>query len=138
MFPPTWCASLSSSTFHDRRAIRSRHSTRGCKAAMIHCRSTTRALLVFDHQMRMMNLLTRIGWDARVALAQHRRDVAGLMAQAASDVADYMLFVDEAPLAGPVSGSSGFAETFSAQGPSDRHGRSLRQLDLSTRLMRYP
>ena len=96
------------------------------------------ALLVFDHQMRMMNLLTRIGWDARVALAQQRRDVAGLMAQAASDVADYMLFVDEAPLAGPIRGSSGFAETFSAQGPSDRHGRSLRQLDLSTRLMRYP
>ena len=24
------------------------------------------ALLVFDHQMRMMNLLTRIGWEARV------------------------------------------------------------------------
>jgi hypothetical protein len=96
------------------------------------------ALLVFDHQMRMMNLLTRIGWDARVALAQHRRDVAGLMAQAASEVADYMLFVDEVPLVGPISGASGFAQTFAAGGPSDRHGRSLRQLDLSARLMRYP
>jgi hypothetical protein len=49
-----------------------------------------------------------------------------------------MLFVDEAPLAGPVSGSSGFAQTFVTQGASDRHGRSLRQLDLSVRLMRYP
>jgi len=96
------------------------------------------ALLVFDHQMRMMNLLTRIGWDARVALARQRRDVAGLMAQAASEVADYMLFVDEAPLAGPVSGSSGFAQTFAARGTSDRQGRSLWQLDLSVRLMRYP
>jgi hypothetical protein len=96
------------------------------------------ALLVFDHQMRMMNLLTRIGWDARVALAQHRRDLAGLMARAASDVADYMLFVDEPPLAGPVSGSSGFAQTFAARGTSDRQGRSLRHLDLSVRLMRYP
>jgi hypothetical protein len=60
------------------------------------------------------------------------------MAYAASEVVDYMLFVDEAPLAGPVSGSSGFAQTFVTQGASDRHGRSLRQLDLSVRLMRYP
>ena len=49
-----------------------------------------------------------------------------------------MLFAGEPPLAGPVSGSSGFAQTFAALGPSDRHGRSLRQLDLSVRLMRYP
>jgi hypothetical protein len=96
------------------------------------------ALLVFDHQMRMMNLLTRTGWDARVALGQKRPDLAELMARAASDVVDYMLFVDEVPLVGPISGASGFAQTFAAGGPSDRHGRSLRQLDLSARLMRYP
>ena len=48
-----------------------------------------------------------------------------------------MLFVDEAPLEG-VRGSSGFAESFSARGPRDSKGRSLRQLDLQTRLLRYP
>ena len=46
--------------------------------------------------------------------------------------------MDEAPLAHRIQGSSGFAEKFSAEGPSDGKGRSLRQLDLDHRLMRYP
>jgi len=37
-----------------------------------------------------------------------------------------------------VSGGSGFAERFSAMGPKDRKGRSLHELDLSRRLMKYP
>jgi hypothetical protein len=96
------------------------------------------ALLVFEHQMRMMNLLTRIGWETRVALGQSRRDLPAVIARAAAEVVDYMLFVDEAPLPGPISGFSGFAERFSSRGPSDRQGRSLRHLDLSRRLLRYP
>jgi hypothetical protein len=88
--------------------------------------------------MRMMNLFTRIGWDARVALAGQRSDLEALMAHDASEVVDYMLFIDEAPLPGPVSGFSGFAKTFAAKAPRDRRGRSLRELDLSARLFRYP
>jgi len=49
-----------------------------------------------------------------------------------------MLFVDEARLPSRVTGTSGFAEKFPALGPRDRRGRSLRQLDLEHRLMRYP
>ena len=49
-----------------------------------------------------------------------------------------MLFADEPPLPAPVKGTSGFAERFSAEGPKDAKGRSLRQLDLQTRLLRYP
>jgi hypothetical protein len=97
------------------------------------------ALLVFNHQMRMMNLLTRIGWEARV-LAHDGRSVdaaATALRDAAAEVVDYMLFVDETRLTG-VRGSSGFAKTFSAQGPRDNKGRSLRDLDLETRLLRYP
>jgi hypothetical protein len=37
-----------------------------------------------------------------------------------------------------VRGSSGFAEAFSRQGPRDSKGRSLRDLDLTRRLARYP
>src|SRR5262249_57917631 len=37
-----------------------------------------------------------------------------------------------------IRGSSGFRERFEHQGPFDRKGRSLRQLDLRNRLMRYP
>jgi hypothetical protein len=48
-----------------------------------------------------------------------------------------MLFVDEAPLV-PARGSSAFAERFSARGPRDGRGRSLRDLDLERRLLRYP
>jgi hypothetical protein len=49
-----------------------------------------------------------------------------------------MLFVDEAPLPGPIAGTSGFAEYFAAQGPRDRRGRSLRELNLQDRLLKYP
>ena len=51
---------------------------------------------------------------------------------------DYLLFIDEQPLTAAVKGSSGFAERFAGEGPKDHRGRSLRQLDLNQRLMRYP
>lgn len=76
------------------------------------------ALMVFAHQMQMMNLLA------------HPDNI--------NAVVDHLLFLDEAPLPGPLEGSSGFAEKFSGEGPYDRRGRSLRQFDLKRRLMRYP
>ena len=108
------------------------------------------ALMVFEHQMHLMNLLARIGWEARVAQAQRvtglgpkleapaGRDAPIAMDDAAGEVVDYMLFTGEAPLSDAVQGSSGFRERFEQQGPFDRRGRSLRQLDLRRRLMRYP
>jgi len=93
------------------------------------------ALLVFDHQMRMMNLLTRLGWEARI-LEDEGRTTAALN-DAVTEAVDYMLFVDEAPLDG-IEGTSGFAERFSARGPRDSKGRSLRDFDLQRRLFRYP
>jgi hypothetical protein len=54
----------------------------------------------------------------------------------------YLLFVNEAPLpsAGKqrVGASSAFAREFAARGPRDSKGRSLRDLDLTTRIFRYP
>jgi hypothetical protein len=47
------------------------------------------------------------------------------------------LFVDEAPIE-RVRGTSGFAAAFEALGLRDEKGRSLRQLRLDGRLMRYP
>ena len=49
-----------------------------------------------------------------------------------------MLFIDEAALPSPVRGSSGFSTDFPAKGPRDSKGRSLRDLDLTRRLLRYP
>ena len=93
------------------------------------------ALMVFDHQMQMSTLLTRFSWEARAA---GLGDVDALLRDAAREVVDYMLFVDEAPLPGRIEGSSGFTESFSERGPRDSRGRSLTQLDLTRRLLRYP
>jgi hypothetical protein len=91
------------------------------------------ALLVMEHQAYMLNLMTRIGWDARIG------DEAGRpIAAAAAELVDYMLFVDEATLPAQIAGSTDFAKVFQAPGPRDPKGRSLRDLQLSGRLFKYP
>jgi hypothetical protein len=96
----------------------------------------------------MTNLLTRAGWEARAADPQLHSSfaaavsanprLADLMRAIAREVVDYLLFVDEAPLGDAVQGASGFAERFSASGPRDSKGRSLYELDLGRRLLKYP
>ncbi len=76
------------------------------------------ALTLFAHQMQMMNLLA------------HPENI--------NDLVTHLLFLDEPPFPAPIQGSSGFTEIFEAAGPRDHQGRSLRQFDLQTRLMRYP
>jgi hypothetical protein len=88
------------------------------------------ALMLLEHQVHATNLITRAGWEHRIG--------SPLAGQAVDELVDYLLFVDEAALPNPVKGSSNFAEVFAASGPRDRAGRSLRELDLTTRLMRYP
>ena len=101
--------------------------------------SDVAAHLVFAHQMHMVNLLTRVGWQTRVARADQGAEAARATAAAlAGDFVDYLLFVDEPRLPAPVKGASGFAERFSALGPHDRKGRSLRELNLQTRVLKYP
>ena len=95
------------------------------------------ALLVFEHQARAMNLITRTGWLARLTAADRAPAQRARLTAAINELVDYMLFVGEAPI-DHVRGTSGFAERFSAQGPRDSKGRSLRELDLQQRLMRYP
>lgn len=94
--------------------------------------SDVAALMVLEHQGTALNLMTRLGWQARVT------PDAAAVRDAAVELVDYLLFVDEAPLPVPVTGSSDFARRFGELGPRDSKGRSLRQLDLKTRLLRYP
>jgi hypothetical protein len=89
------------------------------------------ALLLLEHQTQAANLLTWAGWEARLG------DPARTKA-AAEALADYLLFVGEAPLAGPVKGQPAFAAAFTTRGPRDTKGRSLRDLQLDGRMMRYP
>jgi hypothetical protein len=100
------------------------------------------ALIVLEHQLHLSNLLTRLGWEMR-AVAYQPQASGGASRRfspeaAVAEIVDYMLFVDEAPLPAKIVGTSGFAEWFAAQGPFDGQRRSLRQLDLERRLLRYP
>ena len=96
------------------------------------------ALLLFDHQMRAINLLTRFGWEARVAAHDGAMDFTrGPLGALADDVADYLLFRDAVPPPARLTPRPGFAAQFTAKGPRDSRGRSLRELDLSTQLLKY-
>ncbi len=110
------------------------------------------ALMVLEHQVQGQNLITGAGYQARIAL--HQQEMMGRILgesedrpsksttrrfeYAARPLLKYLFLVDEPPLAAPVRGTSGFAEEFSRGGPRDRRGRSLRDLDLTRRLFRYP
>lgn len=82
------------------------------------------ALMVMQHRAHITNSLIRVQ--------------AGGRDDEINALVDRMLFMDELPLTAPIRGTSGFAEEFQALGPRDRKGRSLRDLDLSNTLMRYP
>jgi hypothetical protein len=106
------------------------------------------AHLVFAHQAGMTNLLTRASYEARAvdplfhapftSTPERDAEIDVVMAGVASEVVDHLLFIDERKLTSRVVGASGFAERFSAIGPRDGKGRSLHELDLNRRLMKYP
>jgi hypothetical protein len=138
----------------DREAGANRASLKGLFNASPYLLPTSDiiSLMVLEHQVKMHNLLTRVSWEARMALSQQeainrslgepvshwgestRRRIEG----SAEVLLRYLLFTDEAALASPVSGVSGFAEQFSRIGPTDPRGRSLREFDLRRRLFKYP
>ena len=108
------------------------------------------ALMVLEHQTRLHNLLTRANWETRIALRQ-QEDMNRTLGQPSDhwfdstrrrshshveDLLKYMLFTEKVRLEAAVAGTSGFQDEFPKTGPRDRHGRSLRDLDLKTRLFR--
>ncbi len=110
------------------------------------------ALMVAEHQTNVSNLLTRANYQTRLALDYekqlnndwkrpskvHSESTQHRIESVCEPLLRAMLFVGEAPLTEQVIGTSGFAEEFQRKGPFDRVGRTLRQFDLKTRLMRYP
>ena len=110
------------------------------------------ALLVLQHQVHVHNVLTAANHSGRIT--EHS---SGYMNKALDRPVDYesdstkrrytsaadkvvraLLCADERPLPCSVEGTSNFAAEFSARGPFDAKGRSLRELNLKTRLLRYP
>jgi hypothetical protein len=111
------------------------------------------AQLVLAHQTQMHNLITLTNYQTRLALyaEKNRNQAAGLpdstplsdaarkqYEKPAEELVRYLLFANEAPLAAPVKGTSGFTDEFAARGPRDPQGRSLRDFDLRTRIFKYP
>ncbi len=110
------------------------------------------ALMVLEHQTMAHNLLTQANFTTRQALhyqatlnrelhepPEHRwASTLSRIKSVGEPLVKYLLFSGEARLQCPIKGTSGFAEHFARQGPRDSQGRSLRDLDLQTRLFKYP
>src|SRR5262249_36126554 len=89
------------------------------------------ALLVFDHQMHAINLLTRLNWESRAGAAETT------LRRLERELADYLLFVGEVPPSAALTPVPGFAKSLETRAPKDRLGRSFGQPDATNRLRRY-
>lgn len=110
------------------------------------------ALMVCEHQTYLQNLLTQANYQTRIAMDYERRlnrelgrpegtrweSAVARIRSVNERLLQGLLFAGEPPLTDPVRGTSGFETQFPRQGPRDRQGRSLRDLDLKRRLFRYP
>jgi hypothetical protein len=94
------------------------------------------ALMVMEHQTHMQNFITRLNYEATIALQQYGH--VRYMKTSTEAFLKYLLFLEEAPLASPIKGNSQFTAEFAALGPKDGKGRSLRELDLRERMFKYP
>jgi hypothetical protein len=99
------------------------------------------ALMVLAHQTQMHNWITLTNYQTRIALADPKEtpeDLRKRVEAPAEQLVRYLLFTNEVPLQTPIGGTSDFARQFSARGPRDSQGRSLRDFDLQKRIFKYP
>ena len=94
------------------------------------------ALMVLEHQTHMHNFITRLHYEATMALQSYGH--LNYLKNISESFLKYVLFTEQAPLTAAIRGSSGFGKDFTAQGPRDKQGRSLRDFDLQTRLFKHP
>jgi hypothetical protein len=107
------------------------------------------ALMVMEHQVHIQNLMTRVNYDVRKKLFE----IASRNGPDNSDMSETdlsrihaiidplisaMFMTNEGDINDTIEGNAGFREKFEARGPFDSQGRSLRELDLETRLFKYP
>jgi hypothetical protein len=110
------------------------------------------SLMVLEHQAKVHNLITRANYETRQSLAMDQAMNRALgrpedyrsesterrIAASANALVDALLMSNEPGLESSVQGNGKFREAFESRGPKGMDGRSLRQLDLETRLFRYP
>lgn len=86
------------------------------------------ALLIRDHWLLGMNLLTRWSYEHQLKQSQDKTTAA---------LVHYLLMFDEAPLPTPLPAETAFTRSWNAVGPRDAQQRSLRDLELQSRTFRY-
>jgi hypothetical protein len=110
------------------------------------------ALMVLEHQADAHNLMTAANFATRQALHyeqtlnrelgkpldEHWDSTKSRIKSACEPLVEYLLFSGEARLTQEIRGTSPFAAEFQEHGPRDKQGRSLRELDLKTRMFKYP
>lgn len=119
-----------------------------------HLRATSDlvALMVLEHQSEVHNAITFATYETLSVLEYQKsmnealeRDSEYMsdssirrLNRAADSLVESLLCSGEFQLTSKISGNSNFAATFEKRGPNDSQNRSLRQLDLSKRLFRFP
>ena len=100
------------------------------------------ALMVLAHQTRVHNRIADVNDVTRMILNAYQNKIDDRLKVRINGVIEPLvrdlLFVHEAKLTDPITGTTAFATQFEKRGPYDRQGRSLRQFDLKKRLFRYP
>jgi len=93
------------------------------------------ALMILSHQIDVHNRINEAAQQTRglPAIAPPEK-----IAEAVEPLVRALLFSGAASLSEPIRGRSEFLREFTAQGRKDSRGRSLKDLDLEKRLLRYP
>jgi hypothetical protein len=114
-------------------------------------RSDIVALLIFEHQAYIEGFITRANFKSRTVLERNGLDAAGDMPWSSlapqvqkplksmlESLVQALLSVEATTLSDTIRSTSGYSRWFEARGPRDPKGRSLRELDLRTRVFKYP
>lgn len=96
------------------------------------------ALMIVEHQIEVQNALTRLSFESRTRLHENGSLSPEELAELTRPLLESLFFVHEVALVDTITGSSAFADNFQARGPQDSQGRSLRDLNLATRIFEYP
>jgi hypothetical protein len=94
------------------------------------------ALMVLEHQAHMHNYITRLNYETRIMTASYGH--IRYLTNQVNAFLRFLLFSEETPLSAPISGAAQYVADFTAHALRDSKGRSLRDLDLQTRMFRYP
>jgi hypothetical protein len=110
------------------------------------------ALMVLEHQINVQNQVTYVKFKAPAVLKRRGLEEAvnantwselpapaqKTLTRMLDRLVSQLVYMDAADSMSRLSGTQDFVEAFQARGPFDGQGRSLRELELSKRLFRYP